>query len=101
MFVVYHKETTKFLRVLRNGSWWDAKYETQAAAAGAITRQAKKDPEFDPTEYDVAEMTKFYREIEKKEIVYSLMDKDKKNPIEQGVNTPLACDPSSETYWSM
>ena len=43
MFVVYHKETTKFLRILKNGYWQDAnRFARKQDASAAITIAQRK-----------------------------------------------------------
>ena len=98
MFVIYNKETTKFLRIIRHGYWQDAKYETFAAAKAGMTRQAKKDPNFKAEDFAIIDAATFHRTIEKQEVKHNLLSG---KPFVQPVNTPLCCDPSSETYWSM
>ena len=73
-------------------------YETLAAAKAAITRVCNKQTGRDTRDYEVADSAYFYRKVEKKETVQNLMSG---RDVVQGVNTPLCCDPSSETYWSM
>jgi hypothetical protein len=96
MFVLFHVESTKIVRVIRNGYWQDAKFATEGAAKAAATRLSKAGKLVlnDHAVMDVAEFAK----IEKTEVVQNLMSgKD----VVQSVNTPLCCDPSSETYWSL
>lgn len=97
MFVIYHIATTRFLRVLRKGYWEDAKFETEAAAKAALTRLEKKGA-VERSSVAIAEAGVFYATIEKTETVINLMSG---KPVVQSVNTPLVCDPSSETYWSV
>lgn len=96
-YVIYHKETTKFLRIIRNGYWQDAKYADLTAAKAGLTRAVKK-YKIDPTEYDITDAVTFHRDIEKQETKRNLLSGTE---FTQPVNTPLCCDPSSETYWSM
>jgi hypothetical protein len=96
-YVVYHKDTTRFLRILKGRTWEDAKYfATEGAAKAALTRLEKKGAVI-REDYLIAESGVFYSTIEKTETVTNLMSG---KPIVQSVNTPLVCDPSSETYWS-
>jgi hypothetical protein len=97
MFVIYHKDTTRFLRILKNRHWEDAKFASEGAAKAAMTRLEKKGAVV-RADYLIAESGVFYATIEKTTTVKNLMSgKD----VVQSVNTPLACDPSSETYWSI
>lgn len=52
-------------------------------------------------EMKIVDLETYKKSIEATEIVYSMFDKDKKNPIKQSVNTPSFLSPSSESYWSM
>lgn len=97
MFVIYNKETTLFHRVLRNGYWQDAVYETEQAAKAGMTREAKKG-KLNVEQMAIAEKSYFHDNIEKFETKRNLVSGKE---FTQRVNTPLCCDPSSETYWSM
>jgi len=97
MFVIYQKDTTRFLRIVKNRAWQDAKFATEGAAKAALTRLEKKG-EVVRTDYLIADATVFHSTIEKTETVTNLMSG---KPVVQRVNTPRACDPSSELYWSM
>ena len=83
-------------------------YATMSAARAALTRMSKRyradlketvnDPEY---RYGVAEAELFHKFIEKKRVVYSIMDEAKEKPITETVNTPGYMSPRSEAYWSM
>lgn len=93
MFVIYNKETTRYLRVIRNRDWADAMFKTLAAAKAHMTRN-----NVDSNVYAIAEYKDFVKNIEKKVTVRNLMSgKD----VVQSINTPRCCDVSSELYWSM
>ena len=96
-FVIYHAKTTVILSIYRNGFWQDATYKTEGAARAAFTRLVKTGKIL-YTEYNIDELINFYKNIEKTEIKYNLITG---LPFVQSVNTPLCCDPSSETYHSM
>lgn len=111
MYVIYSKDTTKIVENVRYQPYRvTSSYKTHAAAQAAVTRMQKKylkdnglcvsndGPLFD---YGIAEAEYYYKHIERTEIVYSIFDTEKKNPIRQSVNTPYYCSPSSESYWSM
>jgi hypothetical protein len=97
MFVVYHKETTLRLDKLSRGTN-KTMFPTVAGARGALTRACNKDVTLIKEAFGIIDACYFYSDIEKKETVHNLMSG---KPVVQGVNTPLCCDPSSETYWSM
>ena len=86
MFVLFHVETTKIV----------GRYETEAAAKGQATRLSKAGKLV--LEDHCVMSDEEFKAIEKTEVVYNLMSG---KPVVQSVNTPLCCDPSSETYWSM
>ncbi len=124
-FCVYHKETTRFMRILRNGYWQDAIYDRRQDCKMAITvkiRQLNKKLERlkkqkNPLPHDLREiqaitdniktlredyliedLAVFKATIEKTEVKHNLMSG---KPFTQSVNEPACCDPSTETYWSM
>ena len=97
MFVIYHKATTRFLRILKNRYWEDAKFATEGAAKAALTRLEKKGA-VERSSVAIAEAGVFHNTIEKTETVKNLMSgKD----VVQSVNTPRCLDPSLELYWSI
>ena len=96
MFVLFHVESTKIFRIYRGGVWRDAIYETEAAAKGVATQMANRG-KLILEDYCVMPLDEF-RKIEKTEVVINLMSGKE---VVQSVNTPLCCDVSSETYWSM
>lgn len=96
MFVAFHKTTTKFLRVWRQGYWQNARYETQAGCTRAINAAAKRG-DIKASDYKVLPIEEFLK-IERSEIVINMMSGKE---VVQSVNTPMCCDPSTETYWSM
>ena len=89
-FIAYNKETTIILpgKVVH--------YMTMGAAKAALTRAAKAG-KIDREDYDVAEGQLFFATIEKSETKKNIFGKE----FTQKVNTPMCCDPSTETYWSM
>ena len=92
-YVVYNKETTKTIRAKAYGKEY---YATEAAAKAFLTRMVKMG--YRKEDFAVAELGDFRDNIEKYETVTNLMSG---KPVRQSVNTPLSCDVSSETYWSM
>jgi hypothetical protein len=92
-FVIYHKETT----VLLGGFMNHKEYATRGTARAARNRLAKAG-KIVKSHYKIADATKFFTTIEKKETVHNLMTG---KPVVQSVNTPRCCDPSSELYWTM
>lgn len=96
-FVVYNRESTKILFKTKKHGKGQEYHATEAAAKAALSRAYKYGHITNPDDYAIAEDWDFAENIEKK-IVKNLMSGE---PVEISVNTPLCCDPSSETYWSM
>ena len=96
MFVAFHKTTTRFLRVWRQGYWQDARYETQAGCTRAINAAAKRG-DIKASDYSILPYSEFQK-LEKTVTVKNLMTGA---DVVQSVNTPRSCDPSSELYWCM
>lgn len=94
MFVIFDKHTT---RILTCRGINRERYCTEAVARSVFTKAVKNGFVKNPENYEILS-TREFSKIEKMETVYSLMTGA---PIVQSVNTPLCCDPSSETYWSM
>ncbi len=93
MWVIYNVETTV---LYRNHRTKRETWANQHTAQREIVRER-----LDIFKYGMAEQSHFEKRIERTEVVYSIHDRKKEKPITQSVNTPLCCDPSSETYWSM
>jgi len=92
----YNVATTRYLcnhpGVKTNKEW----FASAAAAKSAITREHNRGA-IHAASFAVASCDDFTK-LEKTETVKNLMSgKD----VVQSVNTPLCCDPSSETYWSI
>ena len=99
MFVVYHKQSTRFLRVLRNGYWQDAIYKSQGGATRALNRALAKGEIKYADFYDwgilpMDEFAQLEKKVEKRNLLSGQAFVD-------SVNTPACCDPSTETYWSL
>ena len=87
-YVLYNIETTK---LVPTADRWVKTFRTEAAAKSARTRN-----KLSALEYEIAEASKFYAEIEKKEVRQNLMSG---KYFTVGVNADYATCPSSETYW--
>lgn len=94
-YLIYDKVSTKIVRIMRDGYWQDAKYETESAAKSGLTRLKKRGEYLPDMVIDTVEN---FNKVEKYEIVTNLMSG---KPVRQRVNTPRSCDPSTELYWSM
>jgi len=102
-YVIYNKETTvRFQIRARSVGCYTDSWATEGACKATLTREAKKNPEFNRDIYAIAEVHDFINGIEKtvtKSFIHPLTGKEA--TITQSVNTPRCCDPSSELYWSM
>ena len=97
-FVVYNLTTTRRLdRHPRTRTKLES-FATMTAAKSALTRECNVKTGLRKEDFGICDARYFYSQVEKKEVVSNLMSG---KPVTQGVNTPLCCDPSSETYWSM
>ena len=90
-YVIFEKVTTKI-----GGSRVHKTWKSLGAAKAHLGRMAKMGYNVD--EYDIASYSFFSDNIEKTVQVRNLMSG---KMVTQSVNTPLCCDVSSETYWSM
>ena len=106
-FVIYDINTTRIQKgtgAKHRRFAFDAgcdEYKTEAAAKSALSREKRIHPDRDLSTLAIIDKKEFNETIDKKEVVYSLMDVNHEHPIIQSVNTPRCCDPSSELYWSM
>jgi hypothetical protein len=96
-YVIYHKNSTRIHK--------DKVYKTMAAAQATLTKMnnAYRKDIANPIEdaplfqYGVAEYTLFKQMIEKRVLRTNLMTGKE---YYEDANTPWACSPASETYWS-
>lgn len=95
-YIVYHKASTAIPVTLRNKV-----YKTHGAAQAWITRLGKgmiEDADHPKFNYAIAEAEYYAKHIERDVTRVNLMSGKE---YTESVNTPLACSPASETYWSM
>jgi len=95
-YILFNVDTTKIVRIMRNGYWQDARFSTESAAKAGATRLAKAG-KLVLEDHSIMESSEF-NQIEKTETVINLMSG---KSVVQSVNTPRSCDVSSELYWSM
>lgn len=96
-YVVYHKDTTRYL-CFQPGTKVDKElFASQAAAKSALTREAKRGA-VKKEDFLIAESRYFYDNIEKEEERTNFMPPHAK--FMARVNAPRSTCPSSETYWS-
>jgi hypothetical protein len=94
MSYVVYQVSTGFTITDRAGAAGTKVYRTEAAAQACKTRLVRK-LGYQRHELAVCE----YQNLPSRtRTVTNLMSG---KPVEIDVNTPLCCDPSSETYWSM
>lgn len=94
-YVIFHKDTTVYLRYLKGRHWTSAdNFKSEAAAKATLTRLAKKGKEI--ADYRILPADEF-KMIEKTHVVKNYMNGAE---IVESVNTPNNCSASSETYWS-
>ena len=96
MYLIYEKESTRIVRIMRQNFWQDAQYKSEGAAKAGFSRLAKQGKVAHAT-HAILEAAEF-RKIEKTETKRNLLSGKE---FTQSVNTPLCCDPSTDTYWSM
>lgn len=100
-FRAYNVATTRYLCNHPKVSTKKELFATAAAARAAITREHNRGA-IHAASFAVAESFVFHAEIEKKETVTTHGNGvNPTAPYEIAVNTPIGCDPRSETYWSM
>lgn len=95
-YILFDTNTTKIVRIVRNGYWQDARFATMAAAKAGATRLHNAG-KLVTGSYSILEASEFTK-IEKTETVINMMSG---KPVVQSVNTPNFLDVSSEAYWSM
>lgn len=95
-YIAYHKETTRYLRNHPKVKTDKTHFATEAAAKAAITREAKRG-RIKAEDFATASADDFAK-LEKTETKTNLLSGKE---FQQSVNTPLCCDPSSETYHCM
>lgn len=96
-FVAYHKDTTRYLCNHKGVKTDKTCFSSEGAARAAITREAKTGA-INAADFLVADKIIFHNTIEKTVEVKNLQTGQ---TVKQAANTPLVCDPSSETFWSM
>ena len=96
-YVIYNKETTILFSIpARSVGCWKDSWESKGAATRAFNT-AVANEKINADEYAIADAVEFHNNIEKFETKKNMYGRE----FTQRVNTPLCCDPSSETYWSM
>jgi enoyl reductase-like protein len=122
-YYIYDSRTSAIKNSIARGkSHLKAEYATEGAAKAGITRYRNKLLEqiyklknsqytWDHEKADelvndlnamkIAESEDYHANIEQFETVYSIHDREKKNPVRQSVNTPRYLDVSCEAYWCM
>ena len=97
-YVIYNKESTRLFSIpARSAGCWKDSWASKGAATRAFNA-AVADGKIEADTHAIAERADFHANIEKMVKVKSLMNGAE---VEQPINTPRCCDPSSELYWSM
>ena len=101
MFVVYHKNTTRYLKNHPGVKTDRHLFGSMGAARAAITRAVKdtalKVQPIVATDFLIADSEVYHSQIEK---LVTKINLQSKRPFHQRINTPMICDPSTEAYWS-
>ena len=97
-FVVYNKKSTILaMELISNRSFFPKNFDTEQGAKAYLTRQVNKG-KMKLDEWAISDKVYFHGVIEKIITKRNLMSGKE---FSQPINTPLCCDPSSETYWCM
>jgi len=100
-YVIYHKQTTKYLRIYTPhrgvGTFRDSFKTAGAARQGLIREVEKGKVEFD--DYAICDAAEFHATIEKTETRRGVGPAHSKDFPDIPVNTPWTSGPWSETYW--
>jgi hypothetical protein len=111
MYVIYDpKNSNRLARVKGNGAgvMKDAKYKSEGAAKAALTRMTKKVMQYKlegrhvPSTYEGVEnyVIASMEDYRKLDTTVERTNYMTGKTFMEDVNTPYACSPSSETYWS-
>jgi hypothetical protein len=93
-FVIYHKESTRYLDSLGGKRF----HGSTTAAKRMLTLMAKADESISKDDYAIADSIEFHNDIEKMVTRVNLMSRKE---YEERANTPIYCSPAFESYWSM
>ncbi len=94
-YIVYHKDSTKYLSGLTRKCKHNS-FATEGAAKAALTRACKADTSLVKEDFLITDHVKFAG-IEKTHMVTNIMTQKQ---VKESVNTPWSCSVASETYWS-
>jgi hypothetical protein len=96
-YVVYNKETTRYLTFHPKVKTHQTGFASEGAAKAALTREVNRGA-VKREDFAIADSDTFHASIEKKVTKMNLMNG---KPFQQTVNTPRVSDPSTELYWSV
>lgn len=96
-YIVYHKDTTRYLSLHPGVRTDHASFATEGAAKAALTREVKAGA-VKHENFLITDCNNFHTNVEKMVTKRNLMSGQE---FTQPANTPMGCDPSTETYWSM
>ena len=101
MFVVYHKDTTRYLKNHPGVKTDKYLFGSMGAAKAAITRAVKetalKVQPIVASDFLIADSTEFHNSIEKSRPVKNILTGTQ---VMERINTPWSCSVASETYHS-
>lgn len=96
-YVVYHKDTTRYLSLHPKVKTDHTSFASEGAAKAALTREVNGGA-VQREDFLITDSDNFHTNVEKMVKKRNLLSGTE---FEQPANTPRACDPSSELYWSM
>ena len=96
-YVVYNKETTRYLSLHPRVKTDHASFASEGAAKAALTREVNSGA-VKREDFAIADSDTFHASIQKMVTKKNLMTGLE---YQEPANTPLACSPASETYWSI
>lgn len=96
-FVVYHKDTTRYMRNHPEVVTDKTSFASEGAAKAAVTREAKRGT-IKAEDFLIAEKGLFHDTIEK---TVTKKNSQTGKEFSQPINTPWCCDPSSETFFAI
>lgn len=97
-YCIYEVESTRFVRIFRNGHWVDAEFPT-LRGLNLWWNRLMKEGKIAPLTHASSPLDIFHKSIEKTRMTRNLLNPAAGEfPIP--VNTPLHMDPGSETYHS-
>jgi hypothetical protein len=95
-YIVYNKETTRYLSLHPKVKTDNTSFASEGAAKAALTREVNRGA-VKREDFTIADADAFHNGIQKMVTRKNLMTGKE---YQEDANTPLVCSPASETYWS-